>query len=110
MSADRRTTFSLEYLVSVVAGLTAGYTIHRANPRANSVIKFFIAPLTVAYFMLTMLNTLVPWLNAYGERVRIYVENKTLSQINGLGYMEIFPPLFAILIVFMVLLYNGAMD
>lgn len=101
------TTFNLEYFVSVAAGLTAGFLVHRAEPRTNSAIKFFVVPLTVAYFMLVLINSTMPWVNQSGHRVRMFVENKALGQINNLGYMEIFPPLFAILIIFLVLLYNG---
>jgi len=103
------TTFNLEYLISVAAGLTAGYLVHRAEPRTNSVIKFFVVPLTVSYFMLVLINSTMPWLNRSGHAVRMFVEDKTLAQINNMGYMEIFPPLFAILIVFLVLLYNGSL-
>ena len=101
------TSFSLEYFVSVFSGLMAGYLIHKANPNTNSVIKFFVVHLIIAYFMLVLLNSLVPWMNNFGTDVKNYVEDKTLNQINNMGYMEIFPPLFAVLIIFLVLLYNG---
>jgi len=106
---QRTTSFNLEYFISVAAGLTAGFLVHRAEPRTNSVIKFFIVPLTVAYFMLVLINSVMPSLNQYGNDVRMFVENKTLGQINNLGYIEMFPPLFAVLIIFLVLLYNGNM-
>ena len=107
--AERPTTFNLEYFVSVTFGLTAGFLVHRAEPRTNSVIKFFVVPLTVAYFMLILMNSTMPWINQSGHKVRMFIENKTLGQINNLGYIEVFPPLFAILIIFLVLLYNGNM-
>ncbi len=100
------TQFSLEYLVSVLAGLTAGYLVNRAQPRTNSAIKFFIVPLSVSYGVLMVVNALFPFLNQWGVIMRRYFEDKTLGEINDTGYMQIFPPLFAIFIVFIVLLYN----
>lgn len=100
-------TFNLEYFLSVSAGLLAGYMVNSANPRANSVIKFFVVPLTVAYFVLILVNSMAPWINSTGYRVRMYAENKLYGQINNLSYIQVFPPLFAILIIFLVLLYSG---
>lgn len=101
------TTFNLTYLISMSAGLMAGYLVNSANPYASKVVAFFIVPLIVAYFVLIMINSLAPWINQYGYNLRSYVEDKSLGAVAGMGYIEIFPPLFAIFIVFIILLYAG---
>ena len=103
------TQFNATYVLSVSSGLLAGYLVNSAEPRTNSVVKFFIVPLVVAYFTLIMLNTLAPWLSAYTRNLSKFVEDNALGQINNMGYIEVFPPLFAILIIFLILLYNGSL-
>jgi mannose/fructose/N-acetylgalactosamine-specific phosphotransferase system component IIC len=104
-----QTRFNLEYVISLAAALGSAYMIQQAAPSASPTIKFFIVPLLVAYLVLTIANVLFPHINATGNRVKAYVENKTLGEINNMGYLQIFPPLFAILIVFIVLLYSRSL-
>ena len=46
-------------------------------------------------------------MNKLGSDINEYVITKTYRGIDYMNYIYIFPPLFAILIIFLVLLYNG---
>ena len=49
----------------------------------------------------------MPGLNRTGSRVSAYVENKTLGEINNMGYVQVFPPLLAITVLVFVLLFTN---
>ena len=66
--------FNLEYFLSIFLALAAGYSVHRMAPSANSIVKFFVIPLIVAYASLTLFNMVLPKLNKYGDLVGDYVE------------------------------------
>jgi|UniRef100_A0A6C0J9K3 hypothetical protein len=100
------TTFNLEYFLSIFLALAAGYSVHRMAPSANSIVKFFVIPLIVAYASLTLFNMVLPKLNKYGDLVGNYVEINALSSINSMNYLQVFPPILAVFLIFMVLIYN----
>lgn len=104
------TTFSGEYIFSVVCGLTSVYLIQRSAPRTHPLIKFFLIPLSVTYLILLIVNTIAPNINNTFKKFTNYITDRTENNINSMGYIQIFPPLFAILIIFVILLYNHNFD
>jgi antibiotic biosynthesis monooxygenase (ABM) superfamily enzyme len=100
------TSFNSEYIVSVVAALLSAFLIQKGTPHMSPLIKFFLVPLLVAYVVVYLINWLMPGLNRTGHRISMYVENKTLGEINSMGYVQVFPPMLAILVIFFIMLYN----
>lgn len=100
------TTFNFEYVVSVGLALGGAYAVERFSPGMNPVIKFFVVPLFIAYITLKFINTLMPKVVQLADRVGAYVEDETLGEINSMGYMQIFPPIFAVFLIFVILVYN----
>lgn len=101
-----QTNFSVEYIISVVVALASAYGIAHATPDLSPILTYIIIPLAVAYIVLQLLNASLPGLNNWGDRVSAYVENKTLGEINQMGYIQVFPPLMAITILVFVLLFT----
>jgi hypothetical protein len=102
-----QTKFSTEYIVSLLAGLLVTYGVAKGSPNLNPMVTYVIVPLLVSYITLQVLNALLPGLNRSGAKVSAYVENKTLGEINNMGYIQIFPPLLAITILVFVLLFTN---
>jgi uncharacterized BrkB/YihY/UPF0761 family membrane protein len=108
--ANQQTTFSGEYIFSVICGLTSVYIVEKNAPRTHPIIKYFVIPLFITYLILLFLNTVTPTLNESTTKFKNYVSNKGSNSVNSLGYVQIFPPLFAILVIFIILLYNHNFD
>lgn len=104
--SEPQTTFSLEYVVSVIGALGAAYMINANQPTFSPVITFFIVPILTAYVLLKIISFIAPKMNTTGANTGAYVTHSLYSGLNGMGYMEIFPPLFAVLILVVILLYN----
>lgn len=99
------TQFNLVYIVSAIAALGTAHLINSTSSSVPLVVKFFIVPLLVAYITIAILNYLFPKLNVSGARMVNYTDNTILGAINNTGYYEIFPPLLAVAVVFIILLY-----
>lgn len=100
------TTFNLEYLISIGLALGGAFAADNQLPAMNPIIKFFVIPLFIAYITLMFINTFMPKFTKWANDVGAYVEDKTYGEINSLGYMQIFPPIFAVFLVFIILIYN----
>ena len=95
------------YVLATILGLFAAYFMNKASPNLNPVIKFFILPLLVIYIFLKIFQFLFPNLNRFGKNVKRYVQDRGSQEIYTSGYVEIFPPLFAVFILIIIFLYSG---
>ena len=107
---SENTTFSGEYAFSVICGLVSVYLVERTAPSTHPIIKFFLIPLLITYLILLIINTIAPNFNESTKKFSNYIKTRTDNNISNMGYIEIFPPLFAILIIFVILLYNRNFD
>lgn len=99
--------FNLEFIIALLVALYATYLVNYGTPNLNPYITFLLLPLTVAYIMVLIINNIFPSINAWGNRVYNYSETVVLSEINETGYIQLFPPIFIVLIIFALMLYNG---
>ncbi len=108
--SQAQTTFNTGYLVSISAALIASYLVNLdiagGSPMTNIIVKFFLVPITVAYVTLLIINMLFPYINQGGRVASSYVTDTVLDRINNTNYMQIFPPIFLVFIMFMVLLFR----
>ncbi len=98
--------FNLELIVALLVASYAMYLVSIGSPNVNPFITFLLLPLVVAYIVVAIINNIWPGINRWGQNMYRYGETRTLSEINNTGYIQLFPPIFIILIVFALLLYN----
>ncbi len=98
--------FNLEFIIALLVALYASYLVNHGTPNLNPFITFMLLPLTIAYIMVLIINNIWPGINAWGNRVYNYSENTVLSEINETGYIQLFPPILIVLIIFALMLYN----
>ena len=98
--------FSFEYIITISAALYAVYLVNTGSPNINPFITYLLLPLLVAYITMAIINNIWPGLNLWGRRVYRYTEDKALREINDTGYIQLFPPIFIVLIIFALMLYN----
>jgi len=101
--------FNLEFIIALLVALFATYLVSSGSPNINPFITFLLVPLVVAYIVVSIINNVWPGINKWGRNLYMYGENKALAEINNTGYIQLFPPIFIILIVFALLLYNGVL-
>jgi hypothetical protein len=98
--------FNLEFIITLIIALYVAYLVNHGSPNLNPYITFLLLPLAIAYLVVVIINNVLPGLNRWGRNVYRYGEDVALSEINDTGYIQLFPPLFIVLVIFVVLLYN----
>lgn len=99
-------TFNLEYVVSIAIAMFCAWLVHSGSPTISPFITFFVIPLLVAYLAIQFINFTFPRINQFGSEADFYIKQKTYSTLNSMNYIQIFPPLMAVLILFFIMLYN----
>lgn len=104
---DPQTSFNFAYIISLVFAMGASYFVNLdvagGSSMTSVLIKFFVVPIVVAYVTLTFLNMLFPYTNRGGRIANEYVTDTISDKINNMNYMQIFPPIFIVFIMFMVI-------
>ena len=98
---------TLSYILAIIFGLLSAYLMNSIAPNMSPFIKFFIVPFLVIYILLLLFRLLFPGLNKFGRNFKNYVSENVASDIHAMSYVDIFPPIFAVFIIIIVLLYTG---
>ena len=103
-----QTTFSLEYVLSLIIALLAYFFVNKTAPQSALWIKLLVG-LFAGYLSLLIFNAVVPGINSFGTGAKNYIVSKAYGGVNSMQYIYIFPPLFVVLVIFLALLYNGSL-
>ncbi len=98
--------FTLNYVISLVIVLVICVYLMKSVPSLHPVLIIVIG-LLVAYLVVSGVNFVFPTFTNTTDNISQYVEYSLYSNFNDLGYLNLWPPLFAVLIIFIILLYNG---
>ena len=101
-----KTTFTLEYALSIIITLFVLGILRAKNQNVNIVIQL-LAGLIISYLTLFILNTIFPKINNIGLAIQDTTIGITQSTIYNTGFAEIYPPLLAVFIIFLICLYSG---
>ncbi len=101
--------FTLNYVITLIVVLVVCLYLMKSIPTLHPVLVIVVG-LLVAYLVVTGVNFVFPSFVTTSENVSQYVEYSLYSSFNDLGYLNVWPPLFAVLIVFIILLYNGQLN
>jgi ABC-type Fe3+-siderophore transport system permease subunit len=105
MNTGTNTTFSLEYVISIMIILIVCTLLYKKTPNINIAI-ILVTGILVGYVSLYLLNKLLPKINIFSFNVYQYITLEVMNNFNSTGYMHIWPPILAVLIIFIALLYN----
>ena len=103
--SENNIDFSFEFAVSTIVTLVVMTMMIRKNPQLSTVI-IVIAGLAISYIALQVVNFLFPQINKVASSVYQYFLYTIMTNFNNLGYLHVWPPIMAVLIIFVVLLYN----
>tara|TARA_B100001175_G_C19481572_1_gene627412 strand:- start:318 stop:653 length:336 start_codon:yes stop_codon:yes gene_type:complete len=107
-STASNTDFSFEYAVSLIVTIVVCSNVLRNSPNMNT-IAILLLGLVVAFITLTIINYLFPQINKLAYSIWQYILYMFMTNFNNMGYLHVWPPILAILIIFVVLLYNRSL-
>lgn len=100
-------SMNLAFIIAVGFALTSVYYIHTSAPETPAPLKFFVAPLAICYLVIEIMNRVLPNLSLSSIKMQHYMSNRTMDTLSNTGYIQIFPPLFVVLLVVMILFYSS---
>jgi ABC-type Fe3+-siderophore transport system permease subunit len=103
--SSKNINFSFEYAVSIIVVLLVCYILMKNNPQINTII-IIVAGLAVGYVTLFIMNNVFPNINKFFQDLFNYYTYQFTRNFDSMGYIHIWPPVFAILLIFIILLYN----
>jgi hypothetical protein len=106
---NRDLKFTLSYAISLIIVLTISIYLMKSIPTLHPVIVIVVG-LVVAYLFMTLINLALPSFASTTNNVTQYMEYSVYSNLNDLGYFNIWPPIFVVLLLFIILLYNGQLQ
>ena len=98
-------TFSFEYAISIIIVLVVCNLLIKSNPQMNTIV-IILAGLLVGYLSLVILNKVIPSMNKSSSDLYNYYLYQFSNNFDSMGYVNIWPPILAILLIFIILLYN----
>jgi len=98
---------TLSYILAIFFGLLSAFGMSKIAPNLNGFIKFLIVPFLVIYLFLLLFRLVLPGINKFGRNFKSYVSETASDDIHAMSYVEIFPPIFAVFIIIIILLYTG---
>ena len=104
-SSPSNINFSFEYMVSIIVIIVVCNLLVKTSPKMNTVIVI-IAGLLVGYITLYIMNNFFPAINQTAQSVYQYFAFNVMNNYTSMGYMHIWPPILAVLVIFIILLYN----
>ena len=96
----------LGYTLSLIIVIIVSSLLIRGNPKMNTIIVVIIG-LAVGYIAAKIFGVFLPFLNNIGTNLYLYFTFEVMNNFNSTGYYHVWPPILAVLIIFIILLYNG---
>jgi ABC-type Fe3+-siderophore transport system permease subunit len=98
-------TFNLEYSLSIIIIIIVTYFIIKKYPQMNIFIIIIIG-LVVKWISLFFMNLLFPAVSETSVNIYQYALLRSMKNFTSTGYMHIWPPILAVLVIFIILIYN----
>lgn len=97
--------YAMEYFISLIIVLIIITILIKSSPTMNIFVVILIG-LVIGFISLTFLNNFLPAITNASTNIFLYTTSQTMNDLNSTGYYHVWPPILAILIIFIILLYN----
>jgi len=97
--------YAMEYFISLIIVLIIITILIKSSPTMNIFIVILIG-LVIGFISIKILNNFLPVLTNTSTNLYLYSTNQIMNDFNSTGYYHVWPPILAILIIFIILLYN----
>lgn len=94
------------YTISLIIVIIVCNLLIKGNPKMNTMIIVIIG-VVVGYICVKILNIFLPAINNVTTNLYLYFTFEVMNNFNSTGYYHVWPPILAVLIIFIILLYNG---
>jgi hypothetical protein len=96
-------TVTANIVLSVLVGLTTVYVIR--DTRIAPFFKYFFIPFVLFFYAYRLIKEVSPGIDETGKNLSTYSTNKVYGEIDGMSYMELYPPMLLVLIIISILFF-----
>lgn len=96
--------FTFSEMLSIVFVVIVISILLKKAPQINTFVLVIVGVI-VGYVFLIITNTVLPKLNEVYNNWREFVMYNYSAKVDNMGYIHIYPPLFFVFVLFLVLLY-----
>lgn len=97
---------SVYCILAILIALGTAYYLQSMGAAFSPLLNTMVIPFIVAIVSFYAFAFLFPKLNETAQNVSNYVEDKTYNSVNSMNYIQIFPPLLVILIIFFIFIFH----
>jgi ABC-type Fe3+-siderophore transport system permease subunit len=94
------------YTLSLIIVIIVCNLLIKGNPKMNTMVIVIIG-VVVGYICMKILKIFLPVINNVTTNLYLYFTFEVMNNFNSTGYYHVWPPILAVLIIFIILLYNG---
>jgi len=103
--APTNLNFSGQYILSIIIILLVCTYLMKSAPQLNIAI-ILLTGIIIGYITIFIVNYIFPSFNKSTTGFYDYFMYYSMNNYNNTGYVHIWPPLLAVLVIFIILLYN----
>lgn len=103
--APTNLNFSGQYILSIIIILLVSTYLMKSAPQLNIFIVL-LTGIVIGYISIIVVNFIFPSFNKSSATFYDYFMYYSMNNYNNTGYIHIWPPLLAVLVIFVILLYN----
>lgn len=85
-------------VIAFLIAMTVAYAVEVKAPESPALVKFFIIPLVVFMLLSVILAKMATPVNTESAKVSYYMKNKAYETINQTSYIQVFPPIFVVIV------------
>lgn len=97
--------YSLDYFFTLIVVIVVCNLLLKKSPQMNTIVVLLLG-LVIGFISLTFFQHFLPRLTDIGTSIYLYYTYQIMNNFNSTGYYHVWPPILAILVVFIILLYN----
>lgn len=97
---------SVYCILAILISLGTAYYLQSMGAGFSPLLNTLVIPFVVAIIAFYVFAFLFPKLNNTANNVTNYIEDKTYNSVNSMNYVQIFPPLLIILIIFFIFIFH----
>ena len=105
VSSSSTIGYGFEYFISLIIVIVVCNSLVKSSPQMNTFIVVLVG-LVIGFISMKLLQFLLPNISSTLTNIYLYYTYQIMNNFNSTGYVHVWPPILAVLVLFVILLYN----
>ena len=105
VSSSSTIGYGFEYFISLIIVIVVCNSLVKSSPQMNTFIVVLVG-LVIGFISMKLLQFLLPNISSTLTNIYLYYTYQIMNNFNSTGYVHVWPTILAVLVLFVILLYN----